>query len=49
LRIATLPAVFIQASAMGRVLGDLDTEPVDPAAWNALIGDVLDAVVRPRR
>ena len=34
---------------MGRVLGDLDTEPVDPAAWNDLIGDVLDALVRPRR
>ena len=42
-------AVFIQAYTMGRVLGDLDSEPVDPAAWNALIGDVLDALVRPRR
>jgi len=42
-------AVFIQAYTLGRVLGDLDTEPVDPAAWNALIGDVLDAVARPRR
>ena len=42
-------AVFIQAYTLGRVLGDLDTEPVDPAAWNALIGDVLDALVRPRR
>ena len=42
-------AVFIQAYTMGRVLGDLDSEPVDPAAWNALIGDALDAVVRPRR
>ena len=42
-------AVFIQAYTMGRVLGDLDTEPLDPAAWNALIGDVLDALVRPRR
>jgi len=42
-------AVFIQAYTMGRVLGDLDTEPADPAAWNALIGDVLDALVRPRR
>ena len=41
-------AVFIQAYTMGRVLGDLDTEPVDPAAWNDLIGDVLDALVRPR-
>jgi len=41
-------AVFIQAYTMGRVLGDLDTEPVDPAAWNALIGDVLDALVGPR-
>jgi len=49
LRIATLPAMFIQAYTLGRVLGDLDTEPVDPAAWNALIGDVLDAVVRLRR
>ena len=42
-------AVFIQAYTLGRVLGDLDTEPVDPVAWNALIGDVLDALVRPRR
>ena len=42
-------AVFIQAYTLGRVLGDLDTEPLDPAAWNALIAAVLDAVVRPRR
>jgi len=42
-------AVFIQAYTLGRVLGDLDTEPVDPAAWNALVGAVLDAVLRPRR
>ena len=41
--------MFIQAYTLGRVLGDLDTEPVDPVAWNALIGDVLDALVRPRR
>jgi hypothetical protein len=41
--------VFIQAYTLGRVLGDLDTEPLDPGAWNALIGAVLDAVVRPRR
>ena len=42
-------SVFIQAYTMGRVLGDLDTEPVDPAAWNVLVGAVLDAVLRPRR
>ena len=42
-------AVFIQAYTLGRVLGDLDIEPLDPAAWNTLIEAVLDAVVPTRR
>ncbi len=40
-------AVFIQAYTFGRVLGDLDSNPLDPMAWNTLIDTVLDRVVRP--
>lgn len=34
-------AVLLQATALGRVVSDIDTTPVDPDAWHHLVGMVL--------
>jgi len=39
---------FIQSYTLGRVIGDIDPSPVDPAAWTALIRRVIhDLVLSP--
>jgi AcrR family transcriptional regulator len=37
-------AVFIQAYTIGKIVDDVTTEPMDPAAWNVLIMKIVDRV-----
>jgi len=37
--------VLIQAYTLGRIVDDIVEEPVDPAAWNELIMQVITRVL----
>lgn len=37
-------AVLIQAYTLGRIVDDITTQPVDPAAWEQLIGRIIHLV-----
>lgn len=38
-------AMFIQAYSLGKILDDVAEVPVEPPAWNGIVGDVLHAVL----
>lgn len=38
-------AMFIQAYSLGKILDDVAEAPVEPPAWNGIVGDVLQSVL----